>query len=78
MVYHILKTKGELVGLLFPLDKDLKEGGPPYGTTIDEVKSVFNVGWEIEKEEFPDLSIEPRKNREKLIILKRINEIKYV
>ena len=78
LVKGLLKLGGRLIGLWFPLDKDLKEGGPPYGTTIDEVKSVFNVGWEIEKEEFPDLSIEPRKNREKLIIFKRINEIKYV
>ena len=78
LVKGLLKPGGRLIGLWFPLDKDLKEGGPPYGTTIDEVKSVFNVGWEIEKEEFPDLSIEPRKNREKLIIFKRINEIKYV
>ncbi len=78
LVKGLLKPDGRLIGLWFPLDKDLKEGGPPYGTTIDEVKSIFNVGWEIEKEEFPDLSIEPRKNREKLIIFKKINEIKYV
>ena len=64
--------------LWFPLDKHIDEGGPPYGTTIGEVKSVFNIGWEIEKEEFPDLSIEPRKSREKLIIFKKTNEIKYV
>ena len=72
LVYNILHKNGKLIGLWFPLDKDIKDGGPPYGTTIDEVKSVFNKGWEIEKEEFPRESIKPRKNREKLIIFKKI------
>ena len=78
LVKAILKLGGKLIGLWFPLDKQLDEGGPPYGTTINEVKSIFNIGWKIEKEEFPDLSIEPRKGREKLIIFKTINEFKYV
>ena len=78
LVKAILKPGGQLIGLWFPLDKQLDEGGPPYGTTINEVKSIFNIGWKIEKEEFPDLSIEPRKGREKLIIFKTINEFKYV
>jgi len=78
LVKAILKPGGKLIGLWFPLDKHIDEGGPPYGTTIGEVKSVFNIGWEIEKEEFPDFSIEPRKFREKLIIFKKTNEIKYV
>ena len=53
------------------MDKDIKDGGPPYGTTIDEVKTIFNEGWLIEQEEFPSESIKPRKNREKLIIFKK-------
>jgi SAM-dependent methyltransferase len=73
LVKGLLKPGGRIIGLWFPLDKDLNDGGPPYGTTIDEIKSVFNIGWEIEKEEFPDLSIKPRKNREKLIIFKKNN-----
>ena len=53
------------------MDKTLKEGGPPWGTTVEEVKATFNSEWKIEKEEFPTLSIEPRKGREKLIIFKK-------
>jgi hypothetical protein len=53
------------------LDKSQEDGGPPWGTTIDEVKSTFNSGWKIEKEEFPSESVEPRKRREKLIIFKK-------
>jgi len=67
----ILKSNGRLIGLWFPLDKTLEEGGPPWGTSIEEVKSIFDEGWIIENEEFPDLSIEPRKGREKLIIFRK-------
>jgi SAM-dependent methyltransferase len=68
LVYKILKPGGKLIGLWFPLDKTIEDGGPPWGITIDEIKSIFKNGWNIEKEEFPDISIQPRKNREKLII----------
>ena len=71
LVRTILKPGGKLVGLWFPLDKSPEEGGPPWGTTIDEVKSTFNSGWKIEKEEFTLQSVEPRKGREKLIIFKK-------
>ena len=71
LVRSILKLGGKLVGLWYPLDKSQEEGGPPWGTTIDEVKSTFNSGWEIEKEEFPSQSVQPRKGREILIIFKK-------
>jgi SAM-dependent methyltransferase len=67
----LLKPSGKLIGLWFPLDKKTDEGGPPWGTTINEVKSIFNSGWSIEKEEFSAQSIAPRKGREKLIIFKK-------
>jgi len=73
MAQGILRSGGHLVGLWYPLDKDLKEGGPAYGTTIDEVKSIFHPNWEIMREEFPEHSIQPRKGREKLIIFKKID-----
>ena len=72
IVKGILKMGGHLVGLWFPLDKDLAEEGPPYGTSIEEVKSTFDSGWEIIKEEFSEYSIKPRKGREKLVVFKRI------
>ena len=71
-VKGILKMGGHLVGLWFPLDKDFAEEGPPYGTSIEEVKSTFDSGWEIIKEEFSEYSIKPRKGREKLVVFKRI------
>ena len=72
LVYRILKTNGKLIGLWFPLDKDINDGGPPYGTTVEEVKSLFKDGWTLEREEFPKESIKPRRTREKLIIFKKL------
>ena len=72
IVKGILKMGGYLIGLWFPLDKNLEEGGPPYGTSIDEVKSTFKYGWEITKEEFSEYSIKPRKGREKLMVFKKV------
>ena len=70
-VIRTWKMTDKLIGLWFPLDKSQEEGGPPWGTTIDEVKSIFNSGWMIEKEESPLQSVESRKGREKLIIFKK-------
>ena len=71
LVRSLLIPGGELIGLWFPLDKKLDKGGPPYGTNVDEVKSIFDIGWKIKKEEFPEQSIKPRKGREKLIIFEK-------
>ena len=72
MAKSILKPGGQLIGLWFPLDKTMEEGGPPFATSIAEVKSIFDIGWEIEKEKFSNLSIKPRKGREKLIIFQKV------
>jgi len=72
LVKLLLKSGGELIGLWFPLDKTMEDGGSPWGTTVDEVKSIFNNGWIIEDEGFLDLSIKTRKGREKMIIFRKV------
>ena len=72
LVTNILKKNGRLIGLWLPLNKKISEGGPPYGTSVNEVKSYFKDLWEVEREEFPELSVESRINREKLIIFKKL------
>ena len=74
LVFRMLKTNGKLIGLWFPLDKDINDGGPPYGTTVEEVKSLFKDGWMLESEEFPKESIKSRISREKLIIFKKLED----
>ncbi len=72
LVKRILKPGGSLIGLWFPLDKKKNEGGPPFGVSINEIKTLFKRGWEITDERFPETSIEPRMRREKLIIFKKL------
>ena len=72
LVSNITKKNGYLIGLWLPLNKKTEEGGPPYGTTIKEVKTHFTEKWVVDREEFSVLSIPSRKNNEKLIIFKKI------
>ena len=72
LVTNIMKKNGYLIGLWLPLNKKIEEGGPPYGTTIEEVKTRFNRNWIVDREEFSEFSIPSRINNEKLIIFKKI------
>ena len=72
LVNKLLKVKGQLIGLWFPIGKEVAEGGPPFGVSIDEIKLLFNKKWSILREEYSNLSIEKRKNREKIIIFEKL------
>ncbi len=72
LVSNLLVKDGFLIGLWFPLDKDISEGGPPWATSISEVKGLFSARWEVEREEFSPLSVKPRKDREKLIVFRKV------
>lgn len=72
LVSNLLVKDGLLIGLWFPLDKNVSEGGPPWATSVEEVKNLFSNRWVIEREEFSSLSIKPRKDREKLIVFRKV------
>ena len=72
LVTSIIKKNGYLIGLWLPLNKKIEDGGPPYGTSIKEVKTYFTKNWIVDREEFSELSIPSRKNNEKLIIFKKL------
>ena len=55
-----------------PLDKDIDEGGPPFGVKEDEIKMLFSNKWKITADYFPDQSIEARKGKEKLIVFEKL------
>ena len=57
MVYDILKPNGELVGLLFPTDKDPSEGGPPYAVQLGKTIELMSEYFIPVKQEIPSLSI---------------------
>ena len=72
LVYNLLKPGGSIIGLWFPIGKALSEGGPPFSVSEKEVKLLFDNGWDMEKEEFPNNSAVSRLGKEKLIIFKKL------
>ena len=55
-----------------PLDKDIIDGGPPFGVKENEIKKLFSTKWKIIEDYFPTQSIEARKGREKLIVFEKL------
>ena len=41
LIYRILKPHGQLIGLWYPIDKSFKDGGPPWGVSISNLKRYF-------------------------------------
>ncbi|MBC8312308.1 MAG: methyltransferase domain-containing protein [Candidatus Marinimicrobia bacterium] len=71
IVNHLLNPSGKFVGLLFPIDKELNDDGPPYGVDINTTLESFAKYFTLVKKEMPTLSIERRKGREIFVILKK-------
>ena len=67
-VARILKPGGMLVGLFYHTDK---EGGPPYNTIRQDIESNFSKNFEIQQLDKTSLSVEQRKDKEWLGILKK-------
>ena len=65
---NLLNDNGKLVGLLFD---ELREDGPPFGGTKSEYEKLFSPKFEIQTLERAYNSIEPRKDRELFMILKK-------
>ena len=72
LVHDLLKVGGKLIGLWMPLDKDIIDGGPPFGVKENEIKKLFSTKWKITEDSFPTQSIEARKGREKLIVFEKL------
>ena len=72
LVHDLLKVGGKLIGLWMPLDKDIIDGGPPFGVKENEIKKLFSTKWKIIEDCFPTQSIEARKGREKLIVFEKL------
>ena len=72
LVHNLLKVGGKLIGLWMPLDKDIIDGGPPFGVKENEIKKLFSTKWKITEECFPTQSIEARMGREKLIVFEKL------
>jgi len=71
MVYSILKKNALLFAIFIPLDKELSDDGPPFGVSINKILDMIKGKFDIVENRFSDLSIKPRLNREKIMILRR-------
>ena len=71
LAFRILNSAGNLIGLWYPLDKAIEDGGPPWGVSRSILKNIFEKRWIVTKELFSELSVKKRKQREKLIIFKK-------
>ena len=72
MAYHILKFNGEMVGMLFPTDKDpFDESGPPFSVQVESTIKLISEYFSLIKQEIPLCSIKSRANREIFIIFKK-------
>ena len=73
MVHTILKKGGLFFGIMIPLDKEMyNEEGPPFGVSINQVLTLISGKFEVVSNNFSEFSIEPRKGREKVVVLKKI------
>ena len=71
VVHGILKKDGLLFAIFIPLDKEINRDGPPFGVDLKQIEKMISNKFEIIENKFSDLSIKPRKDREKLVILKK-------
>ena len=71
LAYKILNNNGILFGIFIPLDKKSNDG-PPYRVSLKEINQIIKGKFEIIDSYFSKLSIDKRKNREKVLILKKI------
>ncbi len=68
-MFELLKPNGKLVGVLFSFP--LTHEGPPFGGSLAEYQNNFSALFDIQIMETCYNSIEPRKNRELFIVLKK-------
>lgn len=68
-LFAALRPGGLLVALLFPVER--REEGPPFGVDEGEIAGVLGIGMELLHLGTPLSSVEPRRGRERLAILRK-------
>ena len=71
IISNLLVKGGCLVAILFPINKSIKDGGPPYSVDLNKTLDMFKKYFDIIVSKKHNLSVEPRKNNEHFIILKK-------
>tara|TARA_B100000315_G_scaffold230322_1_gene240617 strand:- start:5 stop:628 length:624 start_codon:yes stop_codon:yes gene_type:complete len=71
MTNQILKPDGKLVALLFPIDQDVNDDGPPFTVDLNSTINLFSKYFTLDTKEIPSLSIQRRNGREIFVIFKK-------
>ena len=69
--FELLKPNGVFVGMLLPIDNNSKDEGPPFAVNIEETIEMFSEFYTNIKLKKTKLSIEPRKEIELFITMKK-------
>ena len=67
LAHRLLKQGGSFVGILLPIDKDIKDDGPPFGIDLSRTINDFSEYFEIVDVLKTPLSVESRMNKEVFI-----------
>ena len=67
IMYDLLKPGGEIVAILLPINKDLDEGGPPFGINLDQTIELFLKKFQLIESIKHPLSIDPRSDKERFV-----------
>ena len=69
--FDLLNSKGKYVGFLFPVNKPLNEGGPPFGVDLEKIIDMFSQFYYDIKIKKSKYSIEARSQNEVFITMKK-------
>ena len=67
VMYNLLKKRGEFVGILFPLNKAISEGGPPFSVNLSKTINSFSTKFKLIESIPHSLSIQPRLGNEQFV-----------
>ena len=67
VMHELLKKGGEFVGVLFPLNKAVSEGGPPFSVNLNETIDLFSKKFKLIESTPHSLSIQPRVGNEQFV-----------
>ena len=67
IMHELLKRGGEFIGILFPLNKAISEGGPPFSVNLNETIDLFSRKFKLIESAPHSLSIQPRVGNEQFV-----------
>ena len=69
--FDLLNSQGVYIGFLFPINKPLSDGGPPFGIDIDKIFDMFSQFYYDIKIEKSKYSIDSRSENELFVTMKK-------